>query len=54
MSNLSPRKVISLAVLLPFIIVQFALSSPPVSAQGETPLSFTLITYLFTPPKRLG
>ena len=37
MSHLSPRKVISLAVLLPFIIVQFALSSPPVSAQGETP-----------------
>jgi hypothetical protein len=37
MSNLSPRKLISLAVLLALTIVQFALISPSASAQGETP-----------------
>jgi len=38
MSILSPRKLISLVILLSFIIVQFVLISPSVSAQGETPL----------------
>ena len=38
MSNLSPRKVISLVILLSIIIVQFALISPSAAAQGETPL----------------
>jgi hypothetical protein len=35
MSNLSSRKVISLAILFSFIIVQFAMFSPLASAQGR-------------------
>ncbi len=37
MSNLSSRKLISLAILLSFILMQFALFSPTASAQGEMP-----------------